>query len=197
MERLTSGYEWCHAPEARARRIWGILKKSELSWVESCLGRRRLALACSPKPGQWPLWWVPDVLGGRWKSQNRKNVYLSPYVEEPLNSKVIKSFVPELRSRKCFSCFEIPMFYVYTSWTFYVRFTHIHIHVWLWYNCNFFFWTSFVYTIFIHKLQWMNEWSIKSGLSTKYLLYDFLNSKTGFYHQIIITPNPIILYDIP
>ena len=41
------------------------------------------------------------------KSQNRKNVYLSPCVEEPLNSKVIKSFVPELRSRKCFSCFEI------------------------------------------------------------------------------------------
>ena len=50
---------------------------------------------------------------GRWKSKNRKNVYLSPYVEEALNSKVIKSFVPELRSRKCFSCFGIPMFYVY------------------------------------------------------------------------------------
>ena len=43
---------------------------------------------------------------GRWKSQNRKNVYLSPYDEEPLKSKVIKSFVPELRSRKCFSCFD-------------------------------------------------------------------------------------------
>ena len=53
------------------------------------------------------------VGGGRWKSQNRKNVYLSPNVEKPLNSKVIKSFVPELRRRKCFSCFEIPMFYVY------------------------------------------------------------------------------------
>ena len=51
--------------------------------------------------------------GGRWKNQNRKNVHLSPYVEEPLNSKVIKSFVPELRSRKCFLCFRIPMFYVY------------------------------------------------------------------------------------
>ncbi len=38
---------------------------------------------------------------------------LSPYVEKPFNSKVIKSFVPELRNRKCFSCFEIPMFYVY------------------------------------------------------------------------------------
>ena len=33
---------------------------------------------------------------------NMQNVYLSPYVEEPLNSKVIKSFVPELRSRKYF-----------------------------------------------------------------------------------------------
>ena len=49
---------------------------------------------------------------GRWKSQNRKNIYLSPYVEKPLNSKVIKSFVPELRSCKCFSCFGIPVFYV-------------------------------------------------------------------------------------
>ncbi len=51
--------------------------------------------------------------GGRWKSQHRKIVHLSPYVEKTFNSKVIKSFVPELRSRKCFSCFGIPMFYVY------------------------------------------------------------------------------------
>ena len=80
----------------------------KVSWVESCLGRRRLTFACS----RMPLWRVPHVLGGRWKSQNRKNVYLSPYVKEPLNSKVIKSFVPELRSRKCFSCFEIPMLYI-------------------------------------------------------------------------------------
>ena len=29
-------------------------------------------------------------------------MYLSPYVEEPLNSKEIKSFVPELRSRYVF-----------------------------------------------------------------------------------------------
>ena len=35
-----------------------------------------------------------------------------------------QSFVPELRSRKCFSCFRIPMFYVYMLWTFYVRFTY-------------------------------------------------------------------------
>ena len=60
----------------------------------------------------------------RWKSQNRKNVNLSPYVEEPLNSKVIKSFLPEIRSRKCFSYFEISMFYVYELRTFDVHFEY-------------------------------------------------------------------------
>ena len=35
--------------------------------------------------------------------------YISRYVEKPSNSKVIKSFVPELRSRKCFLCFGIPV----------------------------------------------------------------------------------------
>ena len=35
------------------------------------------------------------------------------HVEKPFNSKVIKSFVPELRSRKCFSCFGIPMLSIY------------------------------------------------------------------------------------
>ena len=49
---------------------------------------------------------------------------LSPYVEKPFNSKVIKSFVPELRSRKCFLCFGIPMLSIYELWTFYVHFTY-------------------------------------------------------------------------
>ena len=94
---------WRHVPEAHGGFGW--FWKSQL--VELCLGRRRLAFA-------WPFGGCHKCWGGgRWKSQNRKNMYLSPYVEEPLNSKVIKSFVPELRSRKCFSCFEIPMFYVY------------------------------------------------------------------------------------
>ena len=52
---------------------------------------------------------VSRVVGGRWKSQHKKIVSLSLHVEKPFNSKVIKSFVPELRSRKCFSCFGIPM----------------------------------------------------------------------------------------
>ena len=92
----------------------GDLKKvSELSWVlprKKTVGFRLLAeaMAVAFVAGA-----ARDGVGGIWKSQKSKNFYLSPYVEEPLNSKVIKSFVPELRSRKCFSCFEIPMFYVY------------------------------------------------------------------------------------
>ena len=105
----------------RARRILGILKKS-ISWV---LPRRKTVdFRLLAEAGPVALWRVPHVLGGRWKSQKWKNMYLSPYVEKPLNSKVIKCFVPELRSRKCFSCFRIPMFYVYMLWTFYVRFPY-------------------------------------------------------------------------
>ena len=37
----------------RAQRILGVLKKS-VTWVESCLGRRRLTFTCSPKPDQRP-----------------------------------------------------------------------------------------------------------------------------------------------
>ena len=55
--------------------------------------------------------------------------YLSPYVEKPLNLEVIKTFVPELRSCKCFSCFGIPMFYIYMSYEHYMYVSHIHVWV--------------------------------------------------------------------
>ena len=96
--------------------FWGFWKKSvELSSAsgeDSWLSRARQGLVSGA-----------HVVWGRWKSQHRK-VYLSPYVKKPFNSKVIKSFVPELRSHKCFSCFGIPMSYVYMLWTFYVCFTY-------------------------------------------------------------------------
>ena len=41
-------------------------------------------------------WWGAD---GKVRMEG---LYLSPYVEKPFNSKVIKSFVSELKSRKCF-----------------------------------------------------------------------------------------------
>ena len=114
----------------------GDLKKL-VCGVKTCLGRRRLAFACLPKPGQWTFLAgaARDGWGDRWKSQNRKNVYLSPYVEEPLNSKVIKSFVPEQRIRKSFSCFDIPMFYVIYKCIFCtcMNMSISRIHIWLWY----------------------------------------------------------------
>ena len=106
---------WRHALEACGR--FGGFWKNQLSWVlprKKTVDFRLLAEALRR---------VRTRLRDE-KKQNRKNVYLSPYVEEPLNSKVIKGFLPKLRSRKCFSCFEIPIFFVYMLWTFYVRFPY-------------------------------------------------------------------------
>ena len=69
---------------------------------------------------------TPHVMGSRCRSHHGSLCISLPYVET-FNSKVIKSFVPELRSRKCFSCFRIPIFYVYMLWTFYVHFTYPYL----------------------------------------------------------------------
>ena len=77
-----------------------------------------------------------DLCGGchtcsRWKSQNRKIVPLSPYVEKPLNSKVIKSFVPEQRSRQVFFVFRdsyvLCYIYIYIYMNI-MSFSHIHVY---------------------------------------------------------------------
>ena len=82
--------------------FWGFEKSQGVSWVfaseeEGWLSELAEALQR-----------VTHVVGDRWKSQHRKIVYFSPYVEKPFNSKVIKSFIPELRSRKVFRVFRIP-----------------------------------------------------------------------------------------
>ena len=63
--------------------------------------------------------------GGTWKSQNRKIVPLSPYVEKPLNSKGNKKF--RTWTEKSLRVFRISRSYVLSLWTFDVRFTHSHI----------------------------------------------------------------------
>ena len=143
--KIPWGCEWRHAPEARAE-DFGRFEKVE-SWE---LDSEREGSTFGARRGQMnlPATGAARNCGGRRKSQNRKNMYLSPYVEEPLNSKVIKSFVPELRSRKCFSCFGIPMFYVYMLWTFYVRFT---------YSCM----------GMVHVCKWINQRFLTVGLSRK------------------------------
>ena len=80
----------------RAQRILGDLKKSQL---RTRLRTGRADFRGSLRPDEFVRYGRRTCFGGRWESQNRKNVYLSPYVKEPLNSKVIKSYVPELRSR--------------------------------------------------------------------------------------------------
>ena len=84
-----------------ARRIWGIWRKL----VELRLDIERDGWLSLARGGLGQVSY--ETGGSKWKSQCRKIVPLSPYVEEPLNSEVIKSFVPEQRSRKCFSNFEI------------------------------------------------------------------------------------------
>ena len=63
--------------------------------------------------------------GGADEKARIERLCLSLYVEKLLNSKAIKSFLPEQRSRYVF--FEFRDFYVLSLWTFDVRFTHSHI----------------------------------------------------------------------
>ena len=93
--------------------------------VETRHRTRQLTFAWSRRP------WAGvarDSGRGRLKSQNRKSVPLSPYVEKPLNSKIIKSFVPELRSRKVF--FEFRDSYVLCIYVMNVQRT-LHIFMYM------------------------------------------------------------------
>ena len=119
------GREWHHAPE-----VWAEIWEKSVSWVPALeeegwlLGLVVARWICAQRATC-----VCGVESWRCKSsQHRRIVSLSPYVKKPFNSKVIKSFVPELRSRKCFLCFGIPMLYIYIYiyelWTFYVHFTY-------------------------------------------------------------------------
>ena len=97
------GYPW---PSLATSPYRSSLWEKSVSWVLSRKKKvdfRLLAVA---------LWWVRTWFGADGKVSIER-WYLSPYVEKPLNSKVIKSFVPELRSRKFFLCFGIRMLYVW------------------------------------------------------------------------------------
>ena len=89
---------WRHAPEA-----CGGFWKSQL--VEFCLRRRRLAFTCSLKPGQWPCGGCRTRSGADRKASIERLCISLPYVET-FNSKVIKGFIPELRSCYVFFVFR-------------------------------------------------------------------------------------------
>ena len=114
---------------ACARRILGILKKS-VSWVKSCLGRRRLTFACSRRP------WAGvarDEWGQIEKPEQKECVSLS-LCRRTFKLKGNNKFRTWTKNRKCFSCFRVSRFlssmyicYEHSN----VRFTHSRI--WLWY----------------------------------------------------------------
>ena len=95
---------WRHVPEAHEEDFGGFekvrrvenLTPNEKGRLSGLAEARRICALRAPH----------EMVGSRCKNQNRKNVYLFPYVEEPLNSKVNKSFVPELRSRYVFFVFR-------------------------------------------------------------------------------------------
>ena len=79
MENGARECEWRHVPEARGG-FWTPNEKGRLSELTEA---RQVCAQRAPYE-------MVVVVGSRWKIQNIKNVYLSPYVEEPLNAKVIK-----------------------------------------------------------------------------------------------------------
>ena len=110
-----------------ASRILGILKKVSRveNWIPNEKSRLSLAHRGLGQVSHEMRWWVG---GGRDEKARIERMCISPYVEEPLNSKVIKSFVPEVVT--CFSNFEISMFCLYGH-SMYI--SHIAIS-WLWYT---------------------------------------------------------------
>ena len=157
-----------------------ILKKS-VSWDETylredgwfSLARRDLCGGCHT------CWW------GRWKSQNRKIVPLSPYVEEPLNSKVIKkSFVPEQRTRSVI--FEFWDSYVLSLWTFDVRFTHSHVMTMVHIYTADAHTHQYIYTNPTCMCQWLgrpgfNQWPGRVIPKTKKMVLDAFLLNTQHY----------------
>ena len=91
-------------------------------------------------------------------------------MSKPFNSKVIKGFVPELRSRKCFSCFGIPMFYVYMLWNILCMF-----HIFM-YGYD----TTTIIIIIInkqHNIQRNNCWKTEFGRQTTVWIFQVTNKR--------------------
>ena len=92
--------EWCHAPEAHTENL-GNFEKSQFSRE---LDSEREGSTFAARWGQTNLCatGAARMGGGDGKASIERSRISLPYVEKPLNSRVIKSFVLELRGRKCF-----------------------------------------------------------------------------------------------
>ena len=104
--------------------FWEIWKSQQL---RTRLRTRRVNFRGSQRPDEFVRYGRRTRWGGADEKVILERLCISLPYAETFNLKVIKGFVPELRSRKCFSCFGIPMFYVNMLWTFYVRFTYPYL----------------------------------------------------------------------
>ena len=106
----TKGYDWRHAPEAWAEDFWGFEKSQ---FVEFLPLNERVEIQSWARPDDFVRYRRRALFGLRADdvkavSIERLCVSLSS-CRKTFNSKVIKSFVPELRSRKVFRVFGFPM----------------------------------------------------------------------------------------
>ena len=116
--------KWCHALEARGG-FWEFWRKSVELRTRPWTGRVDFHLLAEALGGcAW------DGGGADGKARIERMCISLLISKNLLNSKVIKSFIPELRSRKCFSCFEIPMFYIYICYEHSMYVSHIRIRLW-------------------------------------------------------------------
>ena len=116
-------WKYRHAPEACAEDFGDLKKVGELSfsvWERWLTFGARLGLAAGATRG--------GEGGADGKVVIERLCLSLTYVEKPFNSKVIKIFVPELRSRKVFRVSGF-LCYLYMSYehSMYIS----HIHVWL------------------------------------------------------------------
>ena len=164
-------------------------KVSELSFS---VRRRKLTFGV-----RWGLAVGARMVASRWKSQHRKIVYHSPYVGKPLNSKVIKSFVPELRNR----VFRVSGFryYLYMSYEYSMYISHIH--VWLCYKNRSVSiqpiareiggFISFLRVLF-RKWKWKWNWSSKSYSTSAYAI-DTRHSILIDFFVFVLTVSEVFL----
>ena len=113
--------EWRHAPEA-----WAEIWEKSVSWVPAS---EQESWVPTSEKDSWllelaeALRQVPHMVkGADGKVIIERLCFSLPYVEKPFHSKVIKSFVPELRSRQVFFVFRdsyvIYICALWTLWTF-------------------------------------------------------------------------------
>ena len=134
------GCEWRHAPEA-----WAEIWEKSVSWVSATeedsweLDSEREGSTCGACRGQTNFCATGaarDWGGGADEKVIIEGLCTSLPCVETFNSKVIKGFVPELRSRKCFVFRDSYVIYIWTLWTFLrtgMNMSISRIHIWL---CN-------------------------------------------------------------